>query len=293
MKNNVSFNSELAKFGIGLFETIIVTNYPLDLDLHINRLYNSAKELNLNINKEKEFYKKTILEYIKEKVQELKDSGLDVGEGMVTSKKMFEEDWANNWKKSDKPIHIGEPIVIKPIWEDYTSKDGEMIVELDPGMAFGTGDHETTSMCIKALDKYIEKDTTVFDIGTGSGILAIVASKLGAKKVVGVDLDPVAVDSAKENISFNNLDNIEVLYGNLVEVVEGKADIVVANIIAEIICVLINDAKKVLNKGGVFITSGIIHDRRQMVIDALEKEDFEIIEVNKDGEWNCIVARLK
>ena len=234
-----------------------------------------------------------VLEYIKEKVQEIKDSGLDVGEGMVTSKKMFEEDWANNWKKYYKPIHIGEHIVIKPIWEDYTSKDGEMIVELDPGMAFGTGDHETTSMCIKALDKYIEKDTTVFDIGTGSGILAIVASKLGAKKVVGVDLDPVAVDSAKENISFNNLDNIEVLYGNLVEVVEGKADIVVANIIAEIICVLINDAKKVLNKGGVFITSGIIHDRRQMVIDALEKEDFEIIEVNKDGEWNCIVARLK
>ena len=164
---------------------------------------------------------------------------------------------------------------------------------IDPGMAFGTGDHETTRMCVQALDKYVKADTTVFDIGTGSGILALVASKLGAKHVVGVDLDPVAVDSAKENISFNNVDNIEVLYGNLLDVVDGKADIVVANIIAEIICILVDDVKKALNKDGIFITSGIIHERRQMVIDKLEQEGFEVMEVNKDGEWNCIVAKLK
>lgn len=234
-----------------------------------------------------------VIAYVKERVEELKESGLDVGEGTVESEKMFEEDWANNWKKYYKPIKIGEKIVIKPIWEEYEPTGEEMVVELDPGMAFGTGDHETTRMCVQALDKYVKADTTVFDIGTGSGILALVASKLGAKHVIGVDLDPVAVDSAKENISFNNVDNIEVLYGNLLDVVDGKADIVVANIIAEIICILVDDVKKALNKDGIFITSGIIHERRQMVIDKLEQEGFEVMEVNKDGEWNCIVAKLK
>ncbi|MGL5244165.1 MAG: 50S ribosomal protein L11 methyltransferase, partial [Sarcina sp.] len=161
-----------------------------------------------------------ILEYVNEKMQELKELGLNVGEAKVEAEKMYEQDWANNWKKYYKPIKIGEKIVIKPIWEEYEAKDDDIVVELDPGMAFGTGDHETTSMCIKALEKYVKPDTTVFDIGTGSGILAIVASKLKAKHVIGVDLDPVAVDAAKENISFNDISNIEVLYGNLLDVVE-------------------------------------------------------------------------
>ena len=187
-----------------------------------------------------------VVTYVKEKVKEIKDMGFDVGRGEVLVEKTHEEDWANNWKKYYKPSKVGEKIVVKPIWEDYEKKDDELVVELDPGMAFGTGDHETTRMCIQALEKYVEKDSTVFDVGTGSGILAIAAAKLGAKKAVGVDLDPVAVESAKENVSYNNLDNIEVLYGNLVEVIEGKADIVVANIIAEIICILIDDVKRVL-----------------------------------------------
>ena len=219
--------------------------------------------------------------------------GFDVGRGEVLVEKTHEEDWANNWKKYYKPSKVGEKIVVKPIWEDYEKKDDELVVELDPGMAFGTGDHETTRMCIQALEKYVEKDSTVFDVGTGSGILAIAAAKLGAKKAVGVDLDPVAVESAKENVSYNNLDNIEVLYGNLVEVIEGKADIVVANIIAEIICILIDDVKRVLKQGGMFITSGIIHERVKMVTDKLEESGFEVIKVNKDGEWNCIIAKAK
>lgn len=233
-----------------------------------------------------------IINYVEEKIKELKDVGIDVGEGKVVSTEMHEEDWANNWKKYYKPTKVGERIVIKPIWEAYVENDEELVVELDPGMAFGTGNHETTRMCVEALEKYVKTDTTVFDIGTGSGILAIAASKLGAKHVVGVDLDPVAVDSAKENVEFNKLDNIEILEGNLLDVVDGKADIVVANIIAEIICILTDDVKKVLNKEGLFITSGIIHDRRQMVIDKLQASGFEVVEVNKDGEWNCIVAKL-
>lgn len=232
-----------------------------------------------------------IVNAVKEKLQEVKEFGIDIGEGSVEYKEMHEEDWANNWKQYYKPVKITDKIVIKPIWEEYEKQDGELIIELDPGMAFGTGTHETTRMCIKALDKYVEPNTTVFDVGCGSGILAIAAAKLGAKHVVGVDLDPVAVDSSKENISFNDLDNIEVLEGNLLDVVSGKADIVVANIIAEIICVLTEDVKKALNKDGLFITSGIIHDRVDMVKEKFEECGFEVIEINKDGEWNCIVAK--
>ncbi len=234
-----------------------------------------------------------IIAYINEKVEEIKALGIDVGEGKVEVEKMYEEDWANNWKKYYKPSKVGEKIVVKPIWEEYEAKDEELVVELDPGMAFGTGEHETTRMCIQALEKYVQKDSTVFDVGCGSGILAIAAAKLGAKLAVGVDLDPVAVESAKENVGFNNIDNIEILHGNLIEVIDGKADIVVANIIAEIICILTEDVSRVIKPNGYFITSGIIHDRVEMVTNKLEECGFEVVKVNKDGEWNCIIAKLK
>ena len=234
-----------------------------------------------------------VIKYINEKMEELKDLGIDTGIAKVESEKMYEEDWANNWKKYYKPTKVGERIVVKPIWEEYEAKENELVLELDPGMAFGTGTHETTRMCIQSLDKYVKKDSTVCDVGCGSGILAIAAEKLVAKMAVGVDLDPVAVESAKENVGFNNLDNIQILYGNLVEVIDGKADIVVANIIAEVICILTEDVKRVLKEDGYFITSGIIHDRVDMVTKKLEETGFEVVEINKDGEWNCIVAKLK
>ena len=234
-----------------------------------------------------------IVSYIEEKLTEIKELGINIGEGKVEVEKMYEEDWANNWKKYYKPSKVGEKIVVKPIWEEYTAKQGELVVELDPGMAFGTGDHETTRMCIQALEKYVQKDSTVFDVGCGSGILAIAAAKLGAKHAVGVDLDPVAVESAKENVEYNHLDNIEILYGNLIEVIDGKADVVVANILAEIVCILTEDVSRVIKPGGYFITSGIIHERVEMVTDKLEECGFEVIKVNKEGEWNCIIAKLK
>lgn len=234
-----------------------------------------------------------VLSYIKERVKEIKDLGIDVGLGEVISKEIHEEDWANTWKKYFKPLKIGEKIVIKPIWEEYKEQDCDLVVELDPGMAFGTGDHETTKLCILALEKYVEKDSIVFDVGCGSGILAIAAAKLGAKRAVGVDLDPVAVKSALENVAHNNLDNIEILHGNLIEVIDGKADIVVANILAEIVCILTEDVSRVLKSGGYFITSGIIHDRVEMVTKKLEECGFIVETVNKDGEWNCIIGKLK
>ena len=234
-----------------------------------------------------------ILGYVNEKLVELKEMGIDLGEAKVEHEKMYEEDWANTWKQYYKPSKVGEKIVVKPIWEEYEEKEGELVVNLDPGMAFGTGTHETTRMCIQALEKYVKEESTVFDVGCGSGILAIAAAKLGAKLAVGVDLDPVAVESSIENVGYNNLYNIEILHGNLVEVIDGKADIVVANILAEIICILTDDVKRVMKDGGVFITSGIIHDRVDMVCEKLEATGFEVIEKNRDGEWNCIVAKLK
>lgn len=234
-----------------------------------------------------------ILGDVNEKLVELKEMGIDLGEAKVEHEKMYEEDWANTWKQYYKPSKVGEKIVVKPIWEEYEEKEGELVVNLDPGMAFGTGTHETTRMCIQALEKYVKEESTVFDVGCGSGILAIAAAKLGAKLAVGVDLDPVAVESSIENVGYNNLNNIEILHGNLVEVIDGKADIVVANILAEIICILTDDVKRVMKDGGVFITSGIIHDRVDMVCEKLEATGFEVIEKNRDGEWNCIVAKLK
>ena len=234
-----------------------------------------------------------VLAYVNERLAELKEMGLDLGEAKVEHEKMHEEDWANTWKQYYKPSKVGEKIVVKPIWEEYEAKNGELVVDLDPGMAFGTGTHETTRMCIQALERYVKEESTVFDVGCGSGILAIAAAKLGAKLAVGVDLDPVAVESSKENVEYNKLDNIEILHGNLVEVIDGKADIVVANILAEIICILTDDVKRVLKESGVFITSGIIHDRVDMVCEKLEASGFEVIEKNRDGEWNCIVAKLK
>lgn len=234
-----------------------------------------------------------ILGYVNEKLVELKEMGIDLGEAKVEHEKMYEEDWANTWKQYYKPSKVGEKIVVKPIWEEYEEKEGELVVNLDPGMAFGTGTHETTRMCIQALEKYVKEESTVFDVGCGSGILAIAAAKLGAKLAVGVDLYPVAVESSIENVGYNNLNNIEILHGNLVEVIDGKADIVVANILAEIICILTDDVKRVMKDGGVFITSGIIHDRVDMVCEKLEATGFEVIEKNRDGEWNCIVAKLK
>lgn len=232
------------------------------------------------------------IKYIEESISNLDQFGIDKGEGTVIVNKVSEEDWENNWKKYYKPTKIGDKIVVKPIWEEYKEQNGELVVELDPGMAFGTGTHETTRMCIKALERYITPQTTVFDIGTGSGILAITAAKLDAKEVIGVDLDPVAVDSAKKNIEFNKLNNIEIRHGNLMDVVRGKANIVIANIIADVIMFLAEDVSKFITEGGYFISSGIIKDRKDDVVNKLKQCGFNIKEINEDGEWVCIVAQV-
>lgn len=233
-----------------------------------------------------------IEEYIKNGLENLKEYGINKGLGLVTQSTVNEEDWANNWKKYYKPTRVGARVVIKPVWEEYNLKSHELLVELDPGMAFGTGTHETTRMCIQALERYVDENTRVFDIGTGSGILAIAAAKLGVKEVIGGDLDPIAVTAAKENVAQNNLsDNIKIFKGDLMEVVEGKADVIVANIIADVIMFLTPQLRNYINENGIFISSGIIKEKKDEVVKVLIENGFEPIEVNNQGEWICIVAK--
>ncbi|NMS89946.1 50S ribosomal protein L11 methyltransferase [Clostridioides difficile] len=234
------------------------------------------------------------VEIIKQKVLGLKDFGIDIGEGSVSLDQVNEADWANAWKAYYKPTKVGQRVVVKPTWEDYTTQEGDLIIELDPGMAFGTGTHETTSMCIRELEKYVNKDSKVFDIGCGSGILAIAAAKLGAKEVIAVDLDEVAVKVAKENVIENKVEeNVSVMHGNLTDVIKDKADVIVANIIADIIKILAKDVQNFMKEDAIFISSGIILDKVEEVKGSLIENGFEIVEVQKLGEWSAIVSKLK
>ena len=240
---------------------------------------------------------KNVEEFIKvvtEAVKNLTEFGLDIGNGKVYTDFVREDDWANNWKQYYKPTKIGNNIVIKPEWEDYNPQENDIVIEMNPGMAFGTGNHETTSMCVANLEKYVKKDSTVFDIGCGSGILGIVASKLGAKSVLGIDIDEVAVKVANENIIKNGVENImKSVKGNLADDIDRSIvpDIVVANIMADIVILLSKDVREFLPENGIFISSGIILSKIDEVSKALEKNGFEILQVQKKGEWACILAR--
>ena len=233
-----------------------------------------------------------LIETVKARIALLPSFGLDIGS--VSLSNVNESDWANEWKKYYKPTKVGKKIVVKPSWEEYEKQEGDLIIELDPGMAFGTGTHETTSMCIRELENYVDETKTVFDIGCGSGILAIAAAQLGAKEVVAGDLDEVAVKVSKENCEINNVsDKVVVKHGSLFEVVDSKADVIVANIIADIIKILAKDVSKFLKDDGVFISSGIILAKIDEVCEALEENGFEIVKVERLGEWSAIVSKLK
>lgn len=206
--------------------------------------------------------------------------------GVTKFRTVSEKDWANEWKQYFHVTHIGEKLVIKPSWEEYIAKEDEKVITIDPGMAFGTGTHHTTCMCMERLEQVIRSDADVFDVGTGSGILAIAAAKMGAKSVVAVDIDATAVRVAKENIEDNGLsDYISVKEGDLLHGTDGKADIIIANIIADIIIILLPDIPVKLNKGGVFLASGIIETREQDVAAAAAKVGMKVDLVERKGGW--------
>lgn len=236
------------------------------------------------------------LQQIKQGLSRLPEWGLDPGARTITVREMAEEDWANSWKQFYKPTKIGDKIVIKPTWEPYTAQGGEMIVNMDPGMAFGTGTHETTQLCVLALEKYLQPNDLVYDVGCGSGILSIVAGKLGAKKVVGVDFDPVAVDAARSNAALNDLSKaVCIKEGDLLEVIpqDHLADLVVSNILAEVIICLVDSIRLYLKDEGIFIASGIIHEHLDEVKDALKAKAFDIVATEAMGEWDAVIARKR
>lgn len=233
------------------------------------------------------------VEEIKLAINNLQNFNIDLGHNQVTVQEVDEEDWATAWKKYYHPVKISNRFTIVPTWEDYERVNtDELIIELDPGMAFGTGTHPTTVMCLQALEKTVEKGSSVIDVGTGSGVLSIGAAKLGASSIHALDLDEVAVQSAKENIALNRVNDIvQVTHGNLLDNVNEQADIVVANILAEIIMTFTNDAYSIVKDGGLFITSGIIATKKEDVRNSLQQAGFEIEEVMMMEDWVTIISR--
>ncbi len=220
------------------------------------------------------------------------DMGFDMGSLEIQNNSVHEQDWAENWKKYYKPFRAGTKLVIKPSWEPYEEKEGDLVLELDPGMAFGTGTHETTFMCMEQLEKYVTPGCKTIDVGCGSGILGLAAAKLGAADVLAIDLDELAVKVAKENTEKNGLsDKVRVVHGDLLEKADEMADVIVANIIADVICFLCGPAKKHLLEGGTFICSGIIREREEDVQNALAAAGYVVCNRLAKGEWVCLAAK--
>ncbi|MCT3034194.1 50S ribosomal protein L11 methyltransferase [Pediococcus parvulus] len=234
-----------------------------------------------------------LLPQIKHQVDQLISFGLDPVPANVLQKPLEETEWQTAWKKYYHPVRITRYLTVVPDWETYKkTADEEKILKLDPGMAFGTGTHPTTQLCLQALEMYLRGGEELIDVGTGSGVLSIAASKMGAGKIRAFDLDQVAVDSAVENLKLNpDVKNIEIKPNDLLEGIQVQADVVVANILAEIIEPLVPQAKKCLKPGGLFITSGIIKDKLNLILDDLQKDNFEIIEVLQMKDWRAIVAK--
>ncbi|WP_312753073.1 50S ribosomal protein L11 methyltransferase [Rummeliibacillus suwonensis] len=233
------------------------------------------------------------VEEIKLAITNLVNFDINIGANEVSISEVNEEEWATAWKKYYHPVKISNRFTIVPTWEIYKPVDSdELIIELDPGMAFGTGTHPTTVMSLQALEKYMTEDSTVIDVGTGSGVLAIGSAMLGAQHVHALDLDEVAVRSAKLNVKLNKVqDHVEVVQGNLLDTVKEPAEIVVANILAEIIMTFIDNAYRLVRPNGYFIASGIIETKKEEVKTALEKAGFVIEEVMMMEDWVTIISR--
>ena len=247
-----------------------------------------------------------MLESVRTELDDLK-SFMDVGDCTMIATELQDTDYLNNWKQYFHQFYItadepgDEDILIVPSWEEVKSEDeGKMIIHIDPGTAFGTGMHETTQLCIRQLRKYVDKDTSLLDVGTGSGILSIMAYKFGASSAVGTDLDPCAIEAVQDNMEKNGLDEagFKLIIGNIIdskeiqdEVGYNCYDIVVANILAEVLVPLTPVIVNHLKPGGIYITSGIIEDKEQTVVDAVRAAGLEVLEVNHQGEWVSVTAR--
>lgn len=240
-----------------------------------------------------------MLEKVKAELEELR-MFVDIGSGMITLSQTEDKDWINNWKQYFKQFYVDDILII-PSWEEVKEEDKDrMIIHIDPGTAFGTGMHETTQLCIRQLKKYVTSETELLDVGTGSGILSIVALKLGAKHAVGTDLDPCAVPAVEENKEANEIpvEAFDMMIGNIIDDKEvqdkvgyEKYDIVVANILADVLVPLTPVILNQMKKGGIYITSGIIDDKEETVVNAVKAAGLEVLEVTHQGEWVSVTAR--
>lgn len=240
-----------------------------------------------------------MLEKVKAELEELR-MFVDIGSGMITLSQTEDKDWINNWKQYFKQFYVDDILII-PSWEEVKEEDKDrMIIHIDPGTAFGTGMHETTQLCIHQLKKYVTSETELLDVGTGSGILSIVALKLGAKHAVGTDLDPCAVPAVEENKEANEIpvEAFDMMIGNIIDDKEvqdkvgyEKYDIVVANILADVLVPLTPVILNQMKKGGIYITSGIIDDKEETVVNAVKAAGLEVLEVTHQGEWVSVTAR--
>ncbi|MER2041120.1 50S ribosomal protein L11 methyltransferase [Desemzia incerta] len=230
---------------------------------------------------------------IKQRILALESYGLSIGPSTFSIEDVQEENWASAWKKYYHPQQITRYLTVAPQWEEYEPKlDGEIVIRLDPGLAFGTGTHATTRLSLQGLETYIRGGETILDVGTGSGVLSIASSALGAGEIHAFDLDEVAVRSAKENVKMNAYaQNVSVSANDLLKGIEIPADIVVANILAEIIVPLISDAWRLLKPNGIFITSGIIEAKKELILSELETQGFTILQVLQMKDWFAIVAQ--
>ena len=225
----------------------------------------------------------------------------DVGSGLIEISETEDLDWINNWKAFFKPFRVDDTIVIKPTWEKLDEvSDKDLIIEIDPGTAFGTGAHETTKLCILSLKKFITSGAKLLDVGCGSGILSIIGAKLGASEVLGIDIDPIAVRVAYENAEVNHISTevLTILSGDIITDTDLQKkvgmecyDIVVANILADVIIPLSAEIGQHIKPGGIFISSGIINTKKELVKEAILKNEFKIIEINEIGDWVSIVAQ--
>ncbi|MBW2592734.1 MAG: 50S ribosomal protein L11 methyltransferase, partial [Deltaproteobacteria bacterium] len=213
----------------------------------------------------------------------------------IVCRKVDDEDWAESWKEYFWPEKISDRITVKPTWREYSARPDEIVLEIDPGMAFGTGTHPTTALCIRMIETCLQPGQSFLDIGTGSGILMIAAAKLGAGNLLGVDIDEVAVEVAQGNLHLNGIDPgiFQVVTGNLVDVVTKKFDLVMANIFSEVIVLLLDDIKKVMKKKGIFICSGIIDENRDKVLQKLAATGFDIRQIEIKESWVAITAVLR
>ena len=255
----------------------------------------------LNFYLDEEEDKEEILARVKQALEELREF-MDIGEGTISESQTEDKDWINNWKEYFKQFYVDDILII-PSWEEVKQEDRDkMIIHIDPGTAFGTGMHETTQLCIRQLKKYVTPKTELLDVGTGSGILSIVALKLGARHAVGTDLDVCAVAAVEENKAANGIevDDFTMMIGNIIDdpavqdaVGYEKYDIVVANILAEVLVMLTPVIVKQMKPGAYYITSGILADKEKTVTAAIEHAGLEVVEVTYQGEWVSVTARRR